>query len=540
MTGADLVVAHLQRAGVERVFTLSGNGLNPFYAACVEADLDLVDVHNEQAAAYMAEVEGRLTRRVGVCAVSSGVAHMNAMTGVVNAYFDGSPMLLITGSSEESTYGLGHFQELDQVALAGPVCKLARRVRNPNLAGRAVDEICAAATSARPGPVHLTIPVDVFEAEVETCSVPTGQRRLSTSTPAAGDPAQVAEAATFIDQATRPLIVAGSGVYYAKGEASLMAYARAACIPVMIPIWDRGCVSRPYDEFVGLLGPASGQPPLLADADLVILAGARVDYRVGYLKPPAVREDMSLIRISADPLELGQGRLADVAVPGDPASVFGQLLDSVGNSHASWCQEAQECARAFRERWLKAPVQSDSRMTGRGLVEALRPFVTDETLLLIDGGDIGQWAHMLLPDRYPGHWLTCGASGTVGWGVPGAIAAKLRYRDRPVILLSGDGAAGFTISELEVAVRNKAPFVMVIASDECWGVVAAGQMRKYGRRIATGFGPIRFDLVAEGFGARGVRADDPQAVVRSLREALSCDSPTVIQVPLTPCSPTTL
>ena len=540
MTGADLVVEHLKQTGVARVFTLCGNGLDPFHAACDDAGLALVTVHNEQAAAYMAEVEGRLTRSVGVCAVSSGVAHSNALTGVVNAFYDGSPLLLISGASEQESYGLGHFQELDQVALAAPVCKLARRVTDPLLVGRAIDEACATAAASRPGPVHLTIPVDVFDADVPDSLRPTGDVSVTTHVCTPADAELIERAACLVKESRRPVIVAGSGVYYADAERPLAAFAAAAGAPIMIPIWDRGCVCRPSPDFAGFLGPASGEPDLLADADLVILAGARVDYRLGYLAAPAVADDLRVIRISADPVEIDQGRPADVALAGDPASVFNQLLEAAPAAHASWRDEARKRVEAFRARWRLAPREIDSRMTGGALVEALAPFITDDTLFLIDGGDIGQWAHMLLGDRYPGHWLTCGASGVVGWGLPGAIAAKLRHPQSPVILLSGDGSAGFTMAELEVAVRYNTTFVMVFADDGGWGIVTAGQTKKYGRAISSHLGPIRYDLVAEGFGAKGVCASNEQEVATALRDALAGDRPTVIHVPTSPCSPTTV
>ena len=538
MTGADLAVATLRSLGVERVFTLCGNGLDPFHAACDEGGLQLVTVHNEQSAAYMAEVEGRLTRGVGVCAVSSGVAHMNALTGVVNAWYDGSPMLLVTGASEEATYGLGHFQELDQLALAAPACKLARWVTNPRLVGQAMEEACGAAVSARPGPVHLTIPVDVFEAEVEESLRPTTNRELRTDVPASGDSVCVGEGLALLARAERPLVVAGSGVYYADGEEALRRFAEATGAPIMIPIWDRGCVSEACGEFAGFLGAASGEPDLLGRADLLILAGARVDYRVGYLRPPAVREDARIIRISADADELGQGRAADAAILGDPASVFEQLSAGGIRAHDPWRKEARERVAAFRAKWREAPAEIGGQLTGRGLVEALGPCITNETLFLIDGGDIGQWAHLILGDRYPGHWMTCGASAVVGWGLPGAIAAKLRHPEKPVILLSGDGAAGFTIAELETAVRNETPFVMVIADDGGWGIVLAGQTQKYGRAISSPLGPIRYDHLAEACGARGVRARGAEEVADAVREGLAGDRPTVVHVPMAPCSPT--
>jgi acetolactate synthase-1/2/3 large subunit len=177
-------------------------------------------------------------------------------------------------------------------------------------------------------------------------------------------------------------------------------------------------------------------------------------------------------------------------------------------------------------------------MTGQHLVEALRPVLTDDMIFLIDGGNIGQWAHVLLWDRYPGHWLTCGASGVVGWGLPGAIAAKLLHPDRPVLLLSGDGAIGFTIAELEIAVRHQVPIVVVVADDQAWGIVASGQKRSLGEPIASLLGPVDYAKVAQGFGARGVVVEKPQELTAAARQALASGRPTVIEVPLALLGPT--
>ncbi len=171
VTGADLLVRQLKAQGVAFVATLCGNGLDPFYVACKRHGLRLVDVRNEQAAGYMADAVGRLTGRVGVCSASSGVAHVNALTGLTNAYFDGSPVLLLTGASESRTAGMGNFQDLDHVALARPICKLVQRVDRPERVALAVHEAVAAAQTGRPGPVHLSIASDVLRAPVEAAEV---------------------------------------------------------------------------------------------------------------------------------------------------------------------------------------------------------------------------------------------------------------------------------------------------------------------------------------------------------------------------------
>jgi len=548
MTGADLLVRQLKAQGVAFVATLCGNGLDPFYVACKRQGLRLVDVRNEQAAGYMADAVGRLTGRVGVCSSSSGVAHVNALTGLTNAYFDGSPVLLLTGASESRTAGMGNFQDLDHVALARPVCKLVQRVDRPERVALAVHEAVAAAQSGRPGPVHLSIPADVLRAAVEAADVErwlkeaesrpaagvVSAKGAAATPPSAAGADLVREAVDVLARSQRPLVVAGSGVFYARGEESLGRLAVALGAPVVTPIWDRGSVSRPTPEFLGVIGAASGGPALLADADAILLAGARVDYRVGYMKPPAISAKARVVRVDREPGEMNQGVSPDVGLLGDVGVVLGQLCDEWQRrrpaARTAWLREAQKRNARYRARWAKSPPVPP--MTGQHLVEALRPLLTDDLIFLVDGGNIGQWAHVLLWDRYPGHWLTCGASGVVGWGLPGAIAAKLLYPDRPVLLLSGDGAIGFTIAELEPAVRHRAPIVAVVADDQAWGIVASGQKRSLGEPIASLLGPVDYAKVAQGFGARGVTVRTPDELTAAARHALAAGEPTVIEVPL--------
>ncbi|HXG12582.1 MAG TPA: thiamine pyrophosphate-binding protein [Gemmataceae bacterium] len=539
MNGADLLVRQLKAQGVPFVTTLCGNGLDPLYVACKKQGLRLIDVRNEQAAGYMADAIGRLTRRVGVCTSSSGVAHVNALTGVTNAYFDGSPMLLITGASDSRTAGMGNFQDLDHVALARPICKLAQRVDRPERIALAVHEAFSAALSGRPGPVHLTIPSDVLQAPVKEADVQRWLAEIENGRPptaprAAAEPELVREAVDLLARAERPLLIAGSGVFYADAEEPLRNLAAAIGLPVVTPIWDRGAVSRPMPEFMGVIGGASGAPPLLSDADLLLLVGARVDYRVGYLKPPAISAKARVVRIDRDPAELNQGARPDLGLLGDPGVVLKQLWEEWLRRHlparSAWLKEAQARNRKFRARWARLPAAPP--LTGQHLVEGLRPVLTDDVLFLIDGGNIGQWAHVAFWDRYPGHWLTCGASAVVGWGLPAAIAVKLLHPDRPVLLLSGDGAIGFTIAELEIAVRHKAPIVIVLADDEAWGIVASGQKRSLGEPIASLLGPVDYVRVAQGFGARGVLVEKVEDLAPAVRQAFASGQPTLIEVPI--------
>jgi len=357
----------------------------------------------------------------------------------------------------------------------------------------------------------------------------------------AADGALVEEAARLIRSAERPVLVAGSGVYYSHGEQALAGFAARQQMPVVTPIWDRGSVPQRIDPFLGVIGAASGAPRLLADADLIVMAGAEFDYRVGQLAPPVVREDAAVVRIHADETRLRSGREVDLSIHAAPGPVLGQLAEACRRLEcpptSEWLAEARRRRDDFRRQCIAAADRFPPGTNGRDVTLAIGEVLTDETVLLVDGGNIGQWFHQLLLDRLPGHWVTCGASGVVGWGLPGALAARALYPDRPVILLSGDGAFTFTVAELECASRQGLPFVAVVADDQRWGISASGQTRNYGEPLYSTLGPSRLDQVAEGFGCRGMRVEKKEDLVPTLREALAAGRPTVVHVPIVPGGP---
>lgn len=535
MIGAELFVAELKMRGVEWISTLCGYGLGPLYAACQQGGVRLVDTRNEQTAAYMAECWGRLSRRVGVCMVSSGVAHANAMTGVVNACFDGAPMLLITGAGALRTAGMGHFQDLDQVALAKPVCKYARVVDVPERIPQFVHEAFAAALSGRPGPVHLTFPLDIQEAVVDPSKLVGHGAKVSIQGRKVADESLIAQAVDLLGRSQRPLLIAGSGAYYAGAEQALADLVESQAIPLVVPIWDRGAVPKPIQQFMGVLGAASGGPRLLADADLLLMVGAAFDYRVGYLLPPSVSDETRIVRVDVDPVRLHTGVAAELTLEADVCSMLEQLNRECARRdlppHTKWLADAQKRRDEFKARIL-ATATRGAGVHALDIMEALQTTLTEETILVVDGGSIGQWFHQTLCDRYPSRYLTCGASGVVGFGIGGAMAAKAGSPNQPVVLLSGDGSMTFTIADLECAVRQRLPFVAIVADDETWGIAADAQMKQLGCTIASTLGPIRFDLLAQGFGAHGVRVSRAEEIAPAIRDALSTDRPTLIHIPI--------
>lgn len=288
--------------------------------------------------------------------------------------------------------------------------------------------------------------------------------------------------------AERPLIIAGSGLYYRRAGAAFEDFLERSPIPCVVPIWDRGVIDRRLDAFLGVIGASSGGPRLLADADCIVMAGAVPDYRVGFLQPPDVRADARIVYFEG-PWERVEAR-----------------------SPAAWMQEARRRRDEFRR-------GVDAR-GAEHILAALRETLTDDACLLIDGGNIGQWAHQLLCDRYPSTWLSNGRSGAVGWGIGAAMGARLAYPEKPVVLLSGDGAFTFNLSDLESAVRQRLHFVALVADNQGFGIMEAG------------LGPVDFARAAESLGARGVTIERPDQIRPALVEALGQAAVTVIHVPI--------
>ncbi len=513
MTAAELLVHRLLQHGVEWIATLCGHGLDPLLNAARQAGVRLVDVRNEQTCAYLADAFGRLTRRPGVCAVSSGVAHLNALTGVANAYFDGAPMLLISGAGATATAGKGHFQDLDQVALARPITRFSASIDDAERTIDLLDVAFARALADPRGPVHLMFPLDVQVTEVSARGM-AAKSSVKVNTTGTGDIAKA------LADADAPLVIAGSGIFYDGSAAGMLRFCTKFHIPVVTPIWDRGAVDQPNPNFLGVVGAATGEPAVLRDADCILLAGAEIDYRIGYLQPPAVRANVRIFRAGTE---------------------WSGLVTSTKHTAAreAWLATCQQRRDDFhRAVESRAEEQAREVLHAIHILRAIQEVLDQDPVLLIDGGSIGQWAHQVLcRDRYPADWLTCGRSGVVGWGIGGAMAARLAHPQRPVILLSGDGAFTFNVAEIESAVRQNLPFVAIVADDQGWGITRLGQMRQFGVPIASSLGPIAFDELARSLGARGVRASTPGEISRELRLAIDQPAVTVIHVPITGGNP---
>ncbi len=532
MNGAQWLVRTLVDCGVEQVFVLCGNGLDPLLDAFLDYGLRIVDVRNEQAAAYMADTWARLTGRLGVAAVSSGPGHTNALTGLANSWWDGGPMLLISGSSSHAMRGQGAFQELDQVGMAAPVCKYAAMVHSAQTLVSETQTALTAATTSRPGPAHLTIPEDVLSADVQESQ----QIALRPKAVAAGaaEPALVSKAMETVNRAKRPVLIVGSGAFYAGAWPELKLLADVTGIPLFTLLWDRGCIEEAIPEYVGVVSTeVNAGSEMIARADVIVTVGARVDFRLGHGSQSMVSPDARFVRIDADPAEVDRLRPADIPLVGNPRTVLGQMNAEAGRHQAAnaWLDQIRTHRRSALDFWDSLPLEDCAPMPSPRLCREVRPFLQGDVTFLLDGGNIGRWAHLLFFDRHPSYWFTCGISGVVGWGIPGAVAAKLARPAQPLLLLSGDGSAGFTLAEIHTAVRLGISYVAVIAHDSAWGIVADKQPPN--RRAGSQLGEIRFDRVARSLGACGVFVDDARQIAPAIEAGLRSPVATFIHVPTT-------
>jgi acetolactate synthase I/II/III large subunit len=535
-TGGELVARVLAQAGVGHVFTLCGGHILPIYDGCVKDGIGVIDVRHEQAAAHAADAYARLTRNVGVVIVTAGPGVTDAVTGIANAHAARSPVLLIGGAAPLGLRGLGALQEMEQVALLRPITKGAWSVAETRQIPEVLTTAIRVALSGRPGPVFVEIPVDLLLGTIEDrlAAIPTGYVHR---TPLAGDPAAIERVAALLAGAQRPVVMAGAGVYWDDADAALARFADAAGAPVFMNGAGRGCLPAEHPlAFSQARGFALGQ------ADVVLVLGAPLDFRLGYGRPPTFAEDARVCLVDCDPEELGRNRPLAVGITGHLARVLDQLTAvlpaGLPARAADWRERVRDKEQEARGRLDALCAADDSPVSHYRWAAEIARHVTPETIVIGDGGDVVGCASKIVRLHRPGQWLDPGPFGCLGVGPPFAIAAKLLHPDRRVLLIAGDGALGLNGMELETAVRFKLPLTCVVGNDGGWGQIRNPQLSFFGadRAVATSLPTTRFDLITEALGGRGVLVREPKQIGPALERALNSDDVWCINVVLDPAA----
>jgi acetolactate synthase-1/2/3 large subunit len=533
LTGGELVAEVLAREGVRHLFTLCGGHILPIYDACLKLGIRVVDVRHEQAAAHAADAYARLTRSLGVAAVVPGPGVTDAVTGVANAFAARSPMLLIGGASPLALKGMGALQEMEQLALFRPITKGTWSVSETRRIPECLAAAIAAAKSGRPGPVFVEIAVDVLMGSVEAKEAPIPERVASDAAPPSA--ADVERAAALLASARRPVVIAGSGVYWDAAEQALVDLAEHAGLPVFTNGMGRGAIPAGHPAAFQL---ARGLA--LREADLVLVLGTPLDFRLGYGRAPAWADGARLVMVDHEAAEFGKNRAVDVGLAADIRltleALRGSLSRGSGDRTAGWRQLLRDKEEAEQARQAVLAASDQAPISHYRLAAELARIMDDRTCLIGDGGDVVTCASKVVPLSRTAQWLDPGPLGVLGVGPPFAIATKLLHPGWRVILLSGDGAFGLNGMELETAVRFGLPLVCVVGNDGGWGMIRTIQEAFYGRErlVATSLPLTRYDLVAEALGGRGETIEDPQALGPALERALAADGVSCLNVILDP------
>ncbi|HVL65438.1 MAG TPA: acetolactate synthase [Actinomycetota bacterium] len=510
----------LKALGVEQIFTLSGGHIFPIFDACHNDGIRIVDVRHEQSAGFAAEGWARLTRRVGVAVVTAGPGVTNVMSPIAQAGFNGAPMLVLAGRAPQFRWGKGSLQEIDHVPFLAPLAE-ARTVMDPAAIVDAVVAAARGASSPPRRPAFLDFPLDVMfsTTDVEVGEVPP----VETPEP---DGSAVEEIARLLAEARRPVLIGGSNVWLDGADAALRELVEAAELPVFLNGQGRGCV--PADHRLAF---SRARSRALADADLVIVAGTPLDFRLGFgegfgqaTKVVHLDSDPSLIS-QVIPLAAGAGAPLDKTFAALTAAV-----DAPGDTK-DWV----ELLRGEEEK-RRAAAQADLSST-QTPIHPMRVYgelakVLDRDAIVVgDGGDFVSYAGREVPSYEGGAWLDPGPFGCLGCGPGYALAARLAHPDRQVCLLYGDGALGFSGTELETFVRHGLPVVAVVGNNGIWALEKHPMRAMYGYDVAADLRPgIRYDRMMEAFGGRGELVDDPEEVGPALRRAFESGEPSLVNI----------
>jgi len=547
IAGGEMLVRALEQQGVREVFALSGGHLDPIFQACYEHDIRLIDTRHEAAATHMADGFARTTGHPGVALVTAGPGVANAITGVANAWMDAIPMLCIAGRSPIRDEDRLALQNLDQVALMAPITKYARTVLHPERIPEYVAAAWRHAVSGRPGPVFLDIPVDVLFTPVDEERVPTYQNFAPEGRPAASAES-VDRALAALCGAERPAIVAGGGVHFSGAQDELREFANLARIPVFGNSKGRGALSERTDLGYGSLAltahpgvhAAAGGPP-----DVIMMLGARVGMMTGSsggpMAPSLIPPGATLIQVDIEAEEIGRIREVQIGLVGDLRETLKLFIERARGlqfkDHERWIQ-ALGSARAMLRGVFDAPAaRAEPPIHQARIAREIANLLDGEAIIVADGGETSQWMSGEAIVESTGRYLSHGYLGCIGVGIPFGLAAKVACPDRKVLTIIGDGSVGLNIAEFDTAVRHNIPLVTVVNNDQGWGMIRHGQLQRYERTVGAELGPVRYDLVAAGFGAHAELVTEAAEIRPALERAFSSGRPACLNVMSDPTQP---
>ena len=525
--GGLLVAKRLKAHGVSKLFTLSGGHLFSIYDGSRAEGIEIVDFRHEQSAAFAAEGWAKVTRAVGVCALTAGPGVTNGISAIASASQSKSPMLVLGGRAPRFRWGQGSLQEIDHVPFVRPLVKLAATALETSEIGRLVDEAMCVASSPHSGPTFLDFPLDQVLMEAEELELPPPP-----STPWSGPGAQgrdLERAVVLLREAERPVIMAGTGLYWGRGEQALRELAEELRIPVFLNGLGRGCL--PADHKL-CFSRARGAG--LSGADVAVLIGAPLDFRLGFGSSFAADTELVVVDLAEPERDHPRPVSAELygALPATLAALrAGAAGRPTGSERAAWVTSLRETET--EKRAAEVPELTDSRapLHPMRIYGELTQLLDRDAIVIGDGGDFVSFAGRLIDSYLPGCWLDPGPFGCLGSGPGYALAAKLAHPERQVVLLLGDGAFGFSGMEFDTLARHNVPVVAVMGNNGIWALEKHPMEFLYGYSVAADLRPgTRYDQAVQALGCHGELVRKPAELRPALERAFESGRPALVNV----------
>ncbi|WP_017596386.1 thiamine pyrophosphate-binding protein [Nocardiopsis potens] len=538
ISGGHLVAKALKAEGVDVVFTLCGGHIIDIYDGCADEGIDIIDVRHEQVAAHAADGYARITGKPGCAVVTAGPGTTDAVTGIANAYRAESPMLLIGGQGALSQHKMGSLQDLPHVDMITPISKFAATVPHTERVADMVSMAFREASSGAPGPSFLEIPRDVLDARVpvERARIPRpGGYRASTRQ--AGDPAAIERLAELLVRSERPSILLGGQVWTTRATDTAVELVRALNVPAFMNGAGRGTLP-PGDPHHFQLSRRHA----FAESDLIIIVGTPFDFRMGYGK--RLSPEATVVQIDLSYATVGKNRDIDLGIVGDADTVLRGVLqaasgfgDTGAQSRKPWLEELRAVEAKARDKRAALLSSDASPIHPYRLVSEINDFLTEDSIYIGDGGDIVTFSGQVVQPKSPGHWMDPGPLGTLGVGVPFAMAAKYARPDKEVVALFGDGAFSLTGWDFETMVRFGMPFVGIVGNNSSMNQIRYGQIAKYGAdrgELGNTLGDVRYSEFAQMLGGHGEEVREASEIGPALRRARESGKPSLVNVWIDP------
>ncbi|WP_119458981.1 thiamine pyrophosphate-binding protein [Rhodospirillaceae bacterium SYSU D60014] len=537
ISGGHLVAKALKNEGVEVIFTLCGGHIIDIYDGCIDEGIKIIDVRHEQVAAHAADGYARMTGKPGCAVVTAGPGTTDAMTGVANAFRAESPFLLIGGQGSLSQHKMGSLQDLPHVDMMQPVTKFAATVPSTERIADLVSMAFRECYNGAPGPSFLEIPRDILDAEVDLkkARIPAaGQYRASTRS--AGDPDDVQKLADILVKSERPCVLLGSQVWTCRASDAAQEFARKLNIPAYMNGAGRGTLP-PGDPHHF----SRTRRYAFDKADVIVIVGTPFDFRMGYGK--RLSTSATVVQIDLDYRTVGKNRDISLGIVGDVGRILQAVTDAAtgrtdngAKKREAWLEELRAGEKAGGEK-LAAMFHSDSKPINPYRVAwEINEFLTDDTIYIGDGGDVVTITAQAVQPRQPGHWMDPGPLGTLGVGVPFAMAAKYAHPDKEVLAYFGDGAFAMTGFDFETCVRFNLPFLGVIGNNSSMNQIRYGQIAKYGANrgdIGNKLGDVPYSKFAQMLGGHGeevYEASQIRPALERAREAVKSGKPALVNI----------